>query len=171
MEEEYVQDYPIKIENFPCFTSNDTLMECDLPLNMMDIEERIKDLDALINGNSSTAATCPFDDSEQEPCDKRFLHKLLLGYLFPIVLAFCVFGNSANVLTYSGRYLRKSTTVKMLTAKAFLNTLFMVCLIPHFLLLVIDTDGSGRGPIVYYLWASWPYMLFLANICGTSAIW
>lgn len=169
MDDDYIVDFPTDYEFSLCNPDN-TSTECDPIIDVMSLEKKIKDLDSLIN-SAHSPGPCPTDDSDRVPCDQRLLHKLLLGYLFPLVFTLCVFGNGANVLTYSGKYLRTSTTVKMLTAKAVLNTVFMICLTPHFFLLILDADGSGRGLLVYYLWASWPYVLFIANISGTSAMW
>lgn len=144
---------------------NETYEDCNL--KMIEFEEKIRKLNEMFEYNPCTPQA---NELNRVQCDKSFLHKALLGYCFPFVLALCIFGNGANILTYSGRYLRKSTTVKLLTAKAILNTLFMICLVPHFYLLTFGNDGSNTA-FEYYLWGSWPYMLFVANISGTSAIW
>lgn len=115
-------------------------------------------------------SSCGSKKSEESACENSALHKILLGYCYPIVLTVCIVGNCANILTYRGKCLRKSTTVKMLTAKAVMNTVFMLCLLPHFFLLTFDGIGTASS-FEYYLWGSWPYMLYAANVAGTCATW
>lgn len=104
-----------------------------------------------------------------EICDSSFVYKLLVGYCFPALLTICIFGNFLNLLVYSVKELRKSTTVKMLMAKSVVNTLFMLFLLPICLLLLNDSQSTVIDET--RLWRNWPYFMFLSNIAGTCAAW
>lgn len=154
-----------QLENLPC---NDN--ESDLDCNIWSLmESQIRNLNNAINANDFDGP-CSNHNHDHFSCENSLLHKILLGYCFPLVFIMCLVGNGANILTYRGKCLRKSTTIKMLTAKAIMNTMFMICLIPHFYILTfggIDNLSFFEN----YLWVTYPYMLFLANIAGTCATW
>lgn len=110
------------------------------------------------------------DSNSTVTCDRSFVHKLLVGYCFPALLTVCITGNIMNLLVYTVKDLRKSTTVKMLMAKSVVNILFMLFLLPLSFILLNDgrrTTGIDEKDIWHYL----PYFFFLSNIAGTCAAW
>lgn len=124
------------------------------------------------------------DDCEEggrdahEICDRALLHLYLLGYCYPALLTLCLFGNTLNLVVYTVKYLRKSLTVKLLTMKAIMNSLFMIGLSPQVIILLFNRahDESLERAMMpteglNSLWSLWPYSLFLSNVAGTCATW
>lgn len=85
------------------------------------------------------------------------------GFLFSTR---CLFLNFYSMI-YNLQYMKTSTTVKLLAAKAVANIFFVVSLTPTAIVSFLKSDLQVK--LFYY--RSWTIMLFSANTFGTSAAW
>lgn len=100
----------------------------------------------------------------------------LIGYMekrltlvYPFLLVVCLISNTANLAIYQHKFLRSSTTIRMLSAKGVANMISTISLFPNFLKSV--PQWSQRRDINDLYWTALPYMMFITNIFATFAIW
>uniref|UniRef100_A0A914UZZ4 G-protein coupled receptors family 1 profile domain-containing protein n=1 Tax=Plectus sambesii TaxID=2011161 RepID=A0A914UZZ4_9BILA len=102
-------------------------------------------------------------------CDDQPLHHLLMGKVFWLMLLLCLLGNCMNLIIYHTQQMRRFMAIQMLSAKAHMNTLYMLCLLPHALRASFDWAQSGTIDALF--WYSWPYQIYLVNVFGCCAMW
>lgn len=107
-------------------------------------------------------------------------HQLFL-YLYPLLLCLSIVGNVANIILYRHPFLRDSTTVRMLLARAVANVLFSCSLCPNFIYALHhagDASSQTFGYIVtdndsteIFYWGSLKYVAFTSNVLNTVSVW
>lgn len=105
----------------------------------------------------------------------------MYAYAYPALLVLSVVGNLANIVVYRHPFLRDSTTVRMLFARAVANLLFSCSLAPNFIYAVHHardasavTDGylvASDDTIEAFYWNSLQYVGFLSNVLNTVSVW
>ena len=104
-------------------------------------------------------------------CEGRAPIRFIMTYLFPIIFLICIFGNAMNIFVFRIEHMKRSLAVKMLAVKAIANIIFVCCLSPGALKLIIDWDPETYPKLEWFYRNSWPYSVALANLSGTYATW
>uniref|UniRef100_A0A915K2K6 G-protein coupled receptors family 1 profile domain-containing protein n=1 Tax=Romanomermis culicivorax TaxID=13658 RepID=A0A915K2K6_ROMCU len=97
------------------------------------------------------------------------VEKNLMLNLYPLLITLSTAGNLANLAVYRHEFLRSSTTIRTLAAKAVANTLSLYCVLPNYLKSIPQLTNNPS--INWFYWNSLPYTMFNTNTFATFAIW
>uniref|UniRef100_A0A914VW96 G-protein coupled receptors family 1 profile domain-containing protein n=1 Tax=Plectus sambesii TaxID=2011161 RepID=A0A914VW96_9BILA len=107
-------------------------------------------------------------------------HSLFL-YLYPLLLGLSIVGNVANIIMYRHPFLRDSTTVRMLLARAVANVLFSCSLCPNFVYALHHAKDAAPHIFGYivtendsteiFYWRTLKYVGFTSNVLNTVSVW
>jgi hypothetical protein len=94
----------------------------------------------------------------------------VLQLAVPFMLLMCIVGNVLNLLIYSLPYFNGSSAVHFLQGKALANLLFVTSRLME----IIHAWTPLTEPdlnLEFAYWSSKPYIITVANICGTLSTW
>lgn len=88
----------------------------------------------------------------------------------PFMVLMCIIGNVLNLLIYSLPYFSGSSAVHFLQGKALANLLFVTSRLMEIIHAWTPLNNPDAN-LEYAYWSSKPYIITVANICGTLSTW
>uniref|UniRef100_A0A914VR53 G-protein coupled receptors family 1 profile domain-containing protein n=1 Tax=Plectus sambesii TaxID=2011161 RepID=A0A914VR53_9BILA len=131
-------------------------------------------LTKLLHNNTIQACPAPHDQIAEHVGDFLsecgLVERRVLQLAVPFMLLMCIIGNVLNLLIYSLPYFAGSSAVHFLQGKALANLLFVTSRLMEIIHAWTPLDNPDPNLEFAYWWSK-PYIITVANICGTLSTW